>query len=88
MSWTGSKHYGDEELVRMDPAHHPDIVFTGHVHQSPFRQGGSWVDRIGDTWVFSAGRQTAPNPGTWSSSPTERRAGWSSPAGAEIVEPR
>ena len=40
----------------------PDIVLTGHIHQSPFRNGGSWVDRIGDTWVFNAGRQIGPSP--------------------------
>jgi Icc-related predicted phosphoesterase len=49
VSWTGSKHYGDAELVRWIHEHRPDIVLCGHVHQSPFRQGGSWVDRKGDT---------------------------------------
>lgn len=40
----------------------PDLVMTGHMHQSPFKEGGSWVDRIGSTWVFNAGRQIGPLP--------------------------
>jgi len=61
-SWTGTKHFGDEDLVEWICRHRPDVVLTGHVHQSPFRQGGSWVDRVGDTWVFNAGRQIGPVP--------------------------
>ena len=38
------------------------IVFCGHVHQSPFVDGGSWIDRIGSTWVVNAGRQRGPIP--------------------------
>lgn len=40
----------------------PDLVLTGHIHQSPFKNGGFWVDRIGNTWVFNAGRQSGPTP--------------------------
>jgi hypothetical protein len=35
--------------------HSPDIVVTGHIHQSPFVRDGSWADRIGSTWVFNTG---------------------------------
>ena len=86
VSWTGSKHYGDVELVRWIHEYRPDIVFTGHVHQSPFRQGGSWVDRIGDTWVFNAGQQPAPTPAHVIFDTRARTAVWSSLAGDEIVK--
>jgi hypothetical protein len=35
---------------------------SGHVHQSPFVKDGSWVDRIGPTWVFNAGQQFGAPP--------------------------
>jgi Icc-related predicted phosphoesterase len=85
VSWTGSKYYGDADLVRWAGEHRPDLVLTGHVHQSPFREGGSWVDRLGDTWVFNAGRQPAPSPSHVIFDTTERTAIWSSLAGSEIV---
>jgi Icc-related predicted phosphoesterase len=37
-------------------------VLCGHVHQSPPRPGGSWVDRIGSTLVFNPGRQYGRPP--------------------------
>ena len=40
----------------------PDLVLSGHVHQSPFTKDGSWADRIGATWVFNAGHQIGPAP--------------------------
>ncbi len=40
----------------------PDLVLTGHIHQSPFTADGGWADRIGDTWVFNPGRQIGPVP--------------------------
>ena len=40
----------------------PDVVLTGHVHEPPFKPDGGWADRIGDTWVFNAGRQIGPVP--------------------------
>jgi Icc-related predicted phosphoesterase len=85
VSWTGSKHYGDTELVRWVREYRPDVVLTGHVHQSPFRSGGSWVDRLGDTWVFNAGREPAPTPPHVVFDTTERTATWSSLAGTETV---
>ena len=61
-SWGGQKHFGDAELVRWIKQYQPDIVLSGHIHQSPFRQGGSWVDQLGSTWVFNPGRQIGPDP--------------------------
>ncbi len=40
----------------------PDMVLSGHIHNSPFYAEGAWVDRIGKTWVFNPGRQTGGLP--------------------------
>lgn len=61
-SWTGKRHYGDEDLNRWIGHHGPDIVLCGHVHQSPFETVGGWIDRIGDTVVVNAGRQPGDEP--------------------------
>jgi hypothetical protein len=61
-SWTGQRHYGDDDLVAWISQHSPDIVLTGHVHPSPFMADGAWVDRVGATLVFNAGRQPGPVP--------------------------
>jgi len=61
-SWTGKRHYGDEELVAWIERHRPAIVLCGHVHQSPFEADGGWMDRVGSTLVFNAGRQRGPVP--------------------------
>jgi len=61
-SWSGSRHYGDDVLNRLIAEHHPDLVLTGHVHESPFRPDGSWYDRIDGTLVCNAGRQPGPVP--------------------------
>ncbi|MGH8734757.1 MAG: metallophosphoesterase family protein, partial [Burkholderiales bacterium] len=62
ISWGGSRSFGDVELRRWIEEHAPDIVLSGHVHQSPFVREGSWVDRIGPTWVFNAGQQFGAPP--------------------------
>jgi Icc-related predicted phosphoesterase len=85
-SWTGTKHFGDEDLVAWMSRYRPNIVLTGHIHQSPFRAGGSWVDRVGDTWVFNAGRQIGPVPCHVVIDPVGRRASWFSLAGTEHVD--
>ena len=61
-SWTGRRHYGDEDLVKWIEQHRPAVVLCGHVHESPFATDGSWIDRIGTTVVFNAGRQRGPVP--------------------------
>jgi Icc-related predicted phosphoesterase len=54
-SWTGKRFIGDTELNKWIEQYQPDLVIAGHIHQSPYAAGGSWVDRIGKTWVFNAG---------------------------------
>lgn len=85
VSWAGERHFGDTDLVAWIREHGPDMVLTGHIHQSPFRKGGSWVDRIGDTWVFNAGRQIGPVPAHIVLDMGAERAMWFSLAGNEVV---
>jgi Icc-related predicted phosphoesterase len=61
-SWTGRRHYGDEDLARWIGRFRPDLVLSGHVHQSPFVPDGAWIDRIGPTLVLNPGRQPGPVP--------------------------
>jgi hypothetical protein len=60
--WTGRRHYGDADIGGWIAQYQPDLVLTGHVHEPPFKPDGAWADRIGDTWVFNAGRQIGPVP--------------------------
>jgi Icc-related predicted phosphoesterase len=44
VSWSGRRHHGDEALTAWIGEYAPDIVMSGHVHNSPFVEGGSWAD--------------------------------------------
>jgi len=81
--WDGKKHYGDAALIKWIDFYQPDLVFTGHIHQAPFCAEGSWVDRIGKTWVFNSGRQIGPKPAHVVIDTEAREAAWFSLAGAE-----
>jgi Icc-related predicted phosphoesterase len=61
-SWGGKRSFGDAELVQWIERYKPDIVLSGHVHQSPFISDGSWFDRLGETWVFNVGQQLGHAP--------------------------
>jgi len=82
-SWTGKRHYGDQDLVAWIEQHRPGIVLCGHVHESPFASEGAWVDRIGSTLVFNAGRQRGPVPTCIELDTETGRATWHSLAGDE-----
>jgi Icc-related predicted phosphoesterase len=82
-SWTGKRHYGDADLVAWIEQHRPDIVLSGHVHQSPFVADGAWIDRIGSTLVLNAGRQIGPTPAHIELDTDAGYARWSSLAGVE-----
>lgn len=60
--WTGRKSAGDEVLTDWIRRFSPDLVLSGHIHNAPFYPDGSWIDRIGRTWVFNVGRQIGPQP--------------------------
>jgi hypothetical protein len=85
LSWTGTKRIGDSALLEWIHRYAPDVVLTGHIHQAPFRQGGSWADRIGSTWVFNPGRQIGPNPTHVIVDLDEQHAKWFSQMGDELV---
>lgn len=63
-SWTGRQFIGDKFLRGWIDQYQPDIVLSGHIHNSPFFAAGSWIDQIGRTWVFNPGRQIGPQPTT------------------------
>lgn len=60
--WTGRQSGGDAVLTEWIARFNPDLVLSGHIHNAPFYADGSWIDRLGKTWVFNAGRQLGPSP--------------------------
>jgi Icc-related predicted phosphoesterase len=85
VSWGGGRYFGDVDLVKWIGEHRPDIVFSGHVHQSPFVKDGSWVDRVGETWVFNAGHQFGAPPAHIIVDTERDVALWFSAAGNQVV---
>lgn len=84
-SWGGDRYFGDVELLEWIEQFQPDMVLSGHVHQSPFVKDGSWVDRIGPTWVFNAGQQFGSPPTHIIIDTDIGEALWSSAAGLQLV---
>jgi Icc-related predicted phosphoesterase len=84
-SWGGDRFFGDNELREWIEQYRPDIVLSGHVHQSPFVKDGSWVDRIGSTWVFNAGQQFGAPPTHVIVDTGQGEALWFSSAGNQFV---
>lgn len=62
VSWNGRRHAGDDLLNSLIERLRPDMVVSGHVHDAPFRRGGSWVDRVGTACVVNPGRQLGGLP--------------------------
>ncbi len=62
LCFDGRRTFPDQELADWIAEHRPDLVLCGHIHQSPWAEGGSWNARLGDTWVFNAGKQIGPVP--------------------------
>ena len=83
VSWTGKMDAGDQQLRSLIQRFVPSFVLSGHIHNSPFRDGGSWIDKIGTTWVFNPGKQIGPRPAAITLDFTERKAHYSSLAGEE-----
>ena len=87
-SWTGSRYYGDADLATWIEEYQPELVLTGHVHEPPFKPAGSWVDRVGHTWVFNPGRQIGPTPTRIELDLAASRARWVSLLGIEELDLR
>ncbi|PPD44616.1 MAG: phosphohydrolase [Methylocystis sp.] len=84
-SWSGKQSFGDADLVDWIGRYAPDAVISGHIHQSPFVQEGSWADRIGSTWVFNSGRQYGAPPAFIAFDTIAGEALWVSAMGAQSV---
>lgn len=83
VSWTGREDAGDRFLNELIAEFRPAVVLSGHIHNSPFRAGGGWVARLGETWVFNAGRQLGAPPTYIELDLGGRSARWVSQAGVE-----
>ena len=83
LSWTGKRHYGDAVLPELVKRFSPTSVLCGHIHEAPFKNGGSCIDRIGETWLFNAGRQIGDIPARVEIDFTQQAARWISLAGVE-----
>ncbi len=86
VSWTGSKDAGDGVLRDLIERHQPDFVFSGHIHNSPFFDEGSWVDQMGKTWVFNPGHQIGSLPPSIMLDLEEQTAHWASTFGEATVD--
>ncbi len=60
--WTGKKFAGDSGLNQLIGRLHPDFVVSGHIHNSPFHEEGSWIARVGEAWAFNPGCMFGPQP--------------------------
>jgi hypothetical protein len=85
VSWSGQRHFGDAALDGWIARYQPDFVISGHVHEAPFARNGSWVDRVGSTWLFNGGRQYGGVPTTIAIDTEAGEAAWFSVEGAESV---
>jgi Icc-related predicted phosphoesterase len=83
LSWTGKRHYADAALPELIERYSPTAVLCGHIHEAPFRNGGSWIERIGNTWLFNAGHQIGDVPARVEIDFTQQAARWISLAGME-----
>ena len=86
ISWTGKGYFGDEQVIEWIDQYQPDLVFSGHVHQAPFRSGGAWADQQGKTFIFNAGRQLGPVPAFILVDTDSNSATWISQAGQESID--
>ena len=82
VSWGGKRFFGDPDLVTWIERYQPDVVISGHVHQSPFVRDGSWFDRLGKTLdVQCRPEQFRPSAGTtWCSDLQASEMFWMSAA--------
>jgi Icc-related predicted phosphoesterase len=86
VSWGGKRFFGDAELMGWIARYQPAMVISGHVHQSPFIDNGSWFDRLGPTWVFNTGRQPGRPPTYIVIEPDAGRAFWLAAGQAEWID--
>ncbi|MEZ5873589.1 MAG: metallophosphoesterase [Hyphomicrobiales bacterium] len=85
VAWAGQRYFGDTELRRWIEKYQPDIVLSGHVHEAPYVKDGSWVDRIGSTWIFNTGHYAGAPPAHVVIDTDIGEALWFSAAGNQYV---
>lgn len=86
ISWDGKKYNGDANLNKWINNYKPNIVISGHSHLSPFKNDGSWVDRIDSTWVYNPGMQIGPFPTHIIFDTDLNKAAWFSIDGGQEVD--
>lgn len=82
-SWVGSRFIGDVELNQWIETYKPDLVISGHIHESPFKKDGSWFDNIDKTWILNAGNNIGEIPAHIELDLDDMSARWISLAGVE-----
>lgn len=82
-SWAGSRFIGDIELNQWIAQYTPDLVLSGHIHESPFKKDGSWHDSIDGTWILNAGNNIGDVPAHIELDLDAMTARWISLAGVE-----
>ncbi|MFN3890009.1 MAG: metallophosphoesterase [Beijerinckiaceae bacterium] len=86
ISWSGRQSLGDRDLLSWIGEYRPDIVFSGHIHQSPFVANGSWADLVDKTWCFNAGHQFGSPPAYVAFDTELNEAVWVSAMGVQSVQ--
>ena len=81
--WVGNRFIGDVELNRWIEQYSPAVVICGHIHESPFKKDGSWIDRINQTWILNAGNNIGDVPAHINLDLESKHAEWVSLAGIE-----
>jgi len=87
-SWSKRQCVGDPFLRTWIERFKPDMVLSGHVHNSPFYDEGSWIDRLGSTWVFNPGRQIGSQPSSIVLDLDAMTAEWNSLTGSSVRDLR
>lgn len=85
VSWGGQRYFGDDALREWIETYQPDMVMSGHVHQAPYVADGSWVDRIGPTWIFNTGHYLGAPPAHVIIDTEACEALWFSAAGNQYI---
>ena len=62
LTFDGRRSFPDESLATWITALHPDLVLCGHIHQTPWVDGGGWYGRLGSTLVVNPGKQIGRVP--------------------------
>jgi Icc-related predicted phosphoesterase len=85
VAWAGQRYYGDDALKKWIGEYQPDIVMSGHVHEAPYVEKGSWVDRLGATWIFNTGHYLGAPPAHVIMDTEAGEALWFSAAGNQVI---